>query len=32
LWSISSRIMADMWLKTMRNPNVKLGFHEAISS
>ncbi|XP_045801325.1 protein PLASTID MOVEMENT IMPAIRED 1-like [Trifolium pratense] len=24
LWSISSRIMADMWLKTMRNPNVKL--------
>ncbi|XP_004512778.1 protein PLASTID MOVEMENT IMPAIRED 1-like [Cicer arietinum] len=24
LWSISSRVMADMWLKTMRNPNVKL--------
>ncbi|KAK7271203.1 hypothetical protein RJT34_26907 [Clitoria ternatea] len=24
LWSISSRIMADMWLKTVRNPNVKL--------
>ncbi|KAG5013129.1 protein PLASTID MOVEMENT IMPAIRED 1-like [Glycine soja] len=24
LWSISSRIMADMWLKTMRNPDVKL--------
>jgi hypothetical protein len=24
LWSISSRIVADMWLKTMRNPDVKL--------
>ncbi|RDX66960.1 Protein PLASTID MOVEMENT IMPAIRED 1, partial [Mucuna pruriens] len=24
LWSISSRIMADMWLKTLRNPDVKL--------
>ncbi|KAK4745762.1 hypothetical protein SAY87_012074 [Trapa incisa] len=24
LWSISSRVMADMWLKSMRNPNVKL--------
>ncbi|CAN1759514.1 Protein PLASTID MOVEMENT IMPAIRED 1 [Linum perenne] len=24
LWSISSRIMADMWLKSMRNPDVKL--------
>ncbi|CAK8534229.1 unnamed protein product [Lathyrus sativus] len=24
LWSISSRIMADMWLKPMRNPDVKL--------
>ncbi|XVE75561.1 hypothetical protein DITRI_Ditri12bG0103400 [Diplodiscus trichospermus] len=24
LWSISSRVMADMWLKTMRNPDVKL--------
>ncbi|XP_027357664.1 protein PLASTID MOVEMENT IMPAIRED 1-like [Abrus precatorius] len=24
LWSISSRIMDDMWLKTMRNPDVKL--------
>ncbi|KAK7314624.1 hypothetical protein VNO77_33151 [Canavalia gladiata] len=24
LWSISSRIMADMWLKTIRNPDVKL--------
>ncbi|KAJ7974616.1 protein PLASTID MOVEMENT IMPAIRED 1 [Quillaja saponaria] len=23
LWSISSRIMADMWLKAMRNPDVK---------
>ncbi|KAJ7005592.1 protein PLASTID MOVEMENT IMPAIRED 1-like [Populus alba x Populus x berolinensis] len=23
LWSISSRIMADMWLKPMRNPDVK---------
>ncbi|XVE61090.1 hypothetical protein DITRI_Ditri06bG0012200 [Diplodiscus trichospermus] len=23
-WSISSRVMADMWLKTMRNPDVKL--------
>ncbi|XVE95890.1 hypothetical protein REPUB_Repub02eG0174200 [Reevesia pubescens] len=23
LWSISSRVMADMWLKTMRNPDVK---------
>ncbi|XP_044475921.1 protein PLASTID MOVEMENT IMPAIRED 1 [Mangifera indica] len=24
LWSISSRVMADMWLKPMRNPDVKL--------
>nr|KYP61465.1 hypothetical protein KK1_015955 [Cajanus cajan] len=24
LWSISSRIVADMWLKTMRNPNINL--------
>ncbi|XP_047162076.1 protein PLASTID MOVEMENT IMPAIRED 1-like [Vigna umbellata] len=24
LWSISSRIVADMWLKTMRNPDIKL--------
>ena len=24
LWSIFSRIVADMWLKTMRNPDVKL--------
>ncbi|CAL5186638.1 unnamed protein product [Lathyrus oleraceus] len=24
LWSISSKIMADMWLKPMRNPDVKL--------
>lgn len=24
LWSISSSIMADMWLKTMRNPDIKL--------
>ncbi|KAJ3689192.1 hypothetical protein LUZ61_018356 [Rhynchospora tenuis] len=24
LWSISSRIMADMWLKPLRNPDVKL--------
>ncbi|TKY45028.1 hypothetical protein E2542_SST31312 [Spatholobus suberectus] len=24
LWSISSRILADVWLKTMRNPDVKL--------
>ncbi|XVF75743.1 hypothetical protein PTKIN_Ptkin13bG0211600 [Pterospermum kingtungense] len=23
LWSISSRVTADMWLKTMRNPDVK---------
>lgn len=23
LWSISSRVMADMWLKCMRNPDVK---------
>ncbi|XP_030523447.1 protein PLASTID MOVEMENT IMPAIRED 1 [Rhodamnia argentea] len=23
LWSISSRVMADMWLKPMRNPDVK---------
>ncbi|XP_043712869.1 protein PLASTID MOVEMENT IMPAIRED 1 isoform X2 [Telopea speciosissima] len=23
LWSLSSRIMADMWLKSMRNPDVK---------
>ncbi|KAF9618705.1 hypothetical protein IFM89_002400 [Coptis chinensis] len=26
LWSISSRVMADMWLKSMRNPDVK--FHK----
>ncbi|KAG5014818.1 hypothetical protein AAZX31_08G049800 [Glycine max] len=25
LWSISSRIVADMWLKTMRNPDINLG-------
>ncbi|OWM81161.1 protein PLASTID MOVEMENT IMPAIRED 1 [Punica granatum] len=25
LWSISSRVMADMWLKSMRNPDVKFG-------
>ncbi|MED6156017.1 hypothetical protein PIB30_010948 [Stylosanthes scabra] len=24
LWTISSRIVADMWLKTMRNPDIKL--------
>ncbi|KAL2334471.1 hypothetical protein Fmac_015684 [Flemingia macrophylla] len=24
LWSVSSRIVADMWLKTTRNPDVKL--------
>lgn len=24
LWSISSKIVADMWMKPMRNPNVKL--------
>lgn len=24
LWSISSRVMADMWLKSLRNPDVKL--------
>ncbi|KAL2342369.1 hypothetical protein Fmac_003654 [Flemingia macrophylla] len=24
LWSVSSRIVADMWLKTMRNPNINL--------
>lgn len=23
LWSISSRVMADMWLKSMRNPDIK---------
>lgn len=23
LWSISSRVMADMWLKPMRNPDIK---------
>ena len=23
LWSISSRVMADMWLKAIRNPDVK---------
>ncbi|KAE8701656.1 protein CUP-SHAPED COTYLEDON 3-like [Hibiscus syriacus] len=23
LWSLSSRVMADMWLKTMRNPYIK---------
>lgn len=23
LWSFSSRVMADMWLKSMRNPDVK---------
>ncbi|XXG78310.1 hypothetical protein AAC387_Pa08g2276 [Persea americana] len=26
LWSISARVMADMWLKPIRNPNVK--FHK----
>ena len=25
LWSISSRVMADMWLKSIRNPDVKFG-------
>lgn len=25
LWSVSSRIVADMWLKTMRNPDINLG-------
>lgn len=24
VWSISTRVMADMWLKTMRNPDVKV--------
>ncbi|XP_026659596.2 protein PLASTID MOVEMENT IMPAIRED 1-like [Phoenix dactylifera] len=24
LWSLSSRVMADMWLKPMRNPDVKI--------
>ena len=24
LWSMSSRVMANMWLKLMRNPNVKI--------
>ncbi|XP_027340346.1 protein PLASTID MOVEMENT IMPAIRED 1-like [Abrus precatorius] len=24
LWTISSRIVAEMWLKTMRNPNIRL--------
>ncbi|XP_006660954.2 protein PLASTID MOVEMENT IMPAIRED 1 [Oryza brachyantha] len=24
LWSMSSRVMADMWLKPMRNPDVKI--------
>ncbi|CAH2035788.1 unnamed protein product [Thlaspi arvense] len=24
LWSLSSRVMADMWLKSIRNPDVKL--------
>lgn len=24
LWSLSARIMADMWLKPMRNPDVKM--------
>ncbi|XP_042437396.1 protein PLASTID MOVEMENT IMPAIRED 1-like [Zingiber officinale] len=24
VWSLSSRIMADMWLKPMRNPDVKI--------
>ncbi|KAK3231803.1 hypothetical protein Dsin_003684 [Dipteronia sinensis] len=23
LWSISSRVMADMWLKSLRNPDIK---------
>lgn len=23
MWSLSSRVMADMWLKSMRNPDVK---------
>ncbi|KAL6844932.1 hypothetical protein ACP4OV_025591 [Aristida adscensionis] len=25
LWSMSSRVMADMWLKPLRNPDVKIG-------
>jgi hypothetical protein len=25
LWSMSSRMMGDMWLKPIRNPDVKLG-------
>ncbi|XP_010539024.1 PREDICTED: protein PLASTID MOVEMENT IMPAIRED 1-like [Tarenaya hassleriana] len=24
MWSLSSRVMADMWLKTIRNPDVRL--------
>ncbi|KAM0946802.1 putative NT-type C2 domain, protein PLASTID MOVEMENT IMPAIRED 1 [Dioscorea sansibarensis] len=24
LWSVSSRVMADLWLKHIRNPNVKI--------
>lgn len=24
LWSMSSRVVADMWLKPMRNPDVKI--------
>jgi len=24
LWSMSSRVMANMWLKLMRNPDVKI--------
>ena len=23
LWSVSARVMADMWLKSIRNPDVK---------
>ncbi|XP_073002604.1 protein PLASTID MOVEMENT IMPAIRED 1-like [Typha latifolia] len=30
VWSLSSRVMADMWLKSMRNPDVKV--HNSSSS
>jgi hypothetical protein len=25
VWSLSSRVLAGMWLKTVRNPDVKIG-------
>jgi hypothetical protein len=25
VWSLSSRVLAGMWLKTVRNPDVRIG-------